>query len=120
MPLVSDAGAFNLCVEPMGLAHVCGGNLVSGFGRRFLKARLEALLAWETMTLYWSLRLFFHCSVLFCDKRSAKEILKVPDSKCLESAGHLWESLYLFLHPKGTTAFPSILLCRKTASSSSL
>lgn len=43
MPLVSEASAFYLCVELMSLAHICGGNLVSGFGRHFLKAHMQGL-----------------------------------------------------------------------------
>lgn len=48
MPLGPEAIAFNYCVELMSPARVCGGNLVSGFGRCFLKARCKALLAWES------------------------------------------------------------------------
>lgn len=43
VPLVSEASAFHLCVELMSLAHICGGNLVSGFGRHFLKAHMQGL-----------------------------------------------------------------------------
>lgn len=116
MSLVSDAGAFNLCVEPMGLAHVRDGNLVSGFGRCFLKARLQGLACLGEQHVLLESKTVLSLFYAFCDKRNAKEILKVPDSKRLESAGHFWETLYLFLHPKGTVAFPGISLCRKTAS----
>lgn len=38
-----EGSTFNLYVELMNLAHICGSNLVSGFGRCFLKARLQGL-----------------------------------------------------------------------------
>lgn len=45
MPLGSEAIDFNSCVELMSPAHVCGGNLVSGFGRCFLEVCCKTLLA---------------------------------------------------------------------------
>lgn len=117
MPLVSEASAFNLRVELMSLAHICGGNLVYGLGRCFLKARLQGLACMgEPHVLLESetiLSLFYD----FCDKNSTKEILKMPDGKCLESAGHLWETSYISLHAKGRAVLQNTLLCRKTASS---
>lgn len=68
MPLGPEAIAFNYCVELMSPAHVCGGNLVSGFGRYFLKACCNALLAWVSNMFYSNLRLFLHCFVLFVKK----------------------------------------------------
>lgn len=44
----------------------------------------------------------------FCDKKNTEELLKMPNIKCLESAGHLWEPLYILIHASKTTVFQNI------------
>lgn len=73
MPLVSEASAFNLRVELVSLARTCGGSLVSAFGRCFLKAHFQGLACMGELHVYWSLRLFFHCSVLFVTRRAQRK-----------------------------------------------
>lgn len=53
----------------------------------------------------------------FFDKRSTEELLKIPNIKCLESGGHLWEALYVLFNARRTTVFQNISLCRKATSS---
>lgn len=62
--------------------------------------------------IFLKTKAIFSLFYAFCDKKSAEKILKVPNIKCLESSGHLWEALYILFHARSTTVFQNISLCK--------
>lgn len=46
----------------------------------------------EEQHIFLKFKAIFSLFYAFLDKRSTEELLKIPNIKCLESGGHLWEA----------------------------